>query len=79
MADDGGNGDDDGDGGWRFGIDEVGPDSDDDGEEGEEGNVLGSTDAALEDPEPGAPTAENAFFVLLGAATIIGIVALLVL
>lgn len=76
MTDDGGDvGDGDGGGGWRFGIDEVGPDS---GEDGEEGNVLGSADAALEDPEPGSPTAENAFFVILGAATIIGIIALLV-
>jgi hypothetical protein len=40
--------------------------------------VAGTTDAGLDDPEPQPVTAENVFFVVLGAATMVGIVALLV-
>jgi hypothetical protein len=40
--------------------------------------VAGTTDADLDDPEPQPVTAENVFFVVLGAATMVGIVALLV-
>ena len=78
MTDDG----DDGDGQWRYGVDDVG-DAAETGGAGREANagtgegVMGSTDAAAPDPEPGSPTAENAFFVVLGSLTVIAIVALL--
>ncbi|MWG35467.1 DUF7312 domain-containing protein [Halomarina oriensis] len=71
---------------WRFSTDEVGPeastaderrDSTADGESEGEG-VLGRNDGAFADPEPQPVTAENAFFVLVGAVTMVGIFALLV-
>lgn len=69
---------DDADDGWRFGLDDVGPDATEaDGRD--EDAVLGSTDDALGDPDPGSPTVENAFFVVLGVAAMIGVIALLLL
>ncbi|MFD1511861.1 DUF7312 domain-containing protein [Halomarina rubra] len=67
---------------WRFSTDEVGDtaSADDtaatDDRPGE--GVLGRTDGAFDDPEPQSIAAENVFFVLLGAATMVGIIALLV-
>ena len=52
-------------------------DEDADGESQGEG-VAGTTDRGLPNPEPESVTAENAFFVLLGAATMAGIIALFV-
>lgn len=71
---------------WRFGTDEVGPDASADderrdrefGDEPQGEGVLGRNDGAFADPEPQPVTAENAFFVLVGAVTMVGIFALLV-
>jgi hypothetical protein len=70
---------DDADDGWRFGLDDVGPDATEADGRDEDGNVLGSTDDALDDPEPGSPTVENTLFVVLGVASMIGVIALLLI
>ena len=73
---------------WRFDTDEVGetPSHDDTAADAEadadrqrtgEG-VLGRNDGASDDPEPQSVAAENVFFVVLGAMTMVGIIALLV-
>lgn len=73
------------DDGWRFDTDDVGDaDAPDERSNREEDRtpsgegVLGTTDAAFGNPEPQSVAAENVFFVLLGAATMVGIIALLV-
>ena len=70
---------------WRFDTDDVGDvDSSDEhsnraGDRTPSGEgVLGTTDAESGDPEPQSIAAENVVFVLLGAATMVGIIALLV-
>lgn len=71
---------------WRFSTDDVGPEASVDDEHGErrpdgeaqgEG-VLGQNDGEFADPKPQSVAAENVFFVVLGAMTMVGIIALLV-
>jgi hypothetical protein len=78
---------------WRFGVDEVGESADEadgggvgrgrgpaDAASNAEGEgVLGSADQRQPDPEPGSPTVENAFFVVLGSLTMVAVIALLLL
>jgi len=51
----------DNDGSWRYGLDEVGPDAE------PEGDSI----------EPGSPSAENVVFFLLGVAFMLGVIGLL--
>jgi hypothetical protein len=61
---------------WKYDVDEVGEDAEPDGDSDAD---AGPIEVEPEPLEPGSPTAENAFFVVLGVATTLFVFAQIVL